>query len=63
MRKEVISSGNLEIYAEIALFFFIAAFVVILVRAVFMSKETVHELENMPLDDGVSTSPTEDSHD
>lgn len=63
MRKEVISSGNLEVFAEVALFFFIAAFAVILVRAVFMSKETVHELENMPLDDGLSTSPMEDSHD
>jgi len=62
MRKEVISSGNLEVFAEIALFFFVAAFAVILIRALLMPKETVQHLENMPLNDDVGVGPQENSH-
>lgn len=62
MRKEVISSGNLEVFAEIALFFFVAAFAVILIRALLMPKETVHQLENMPLNDDVGAGSQENSH-
>lgn len=62
MRKEVISSGNLEIFAEIALFFFVAAFAVILVRALLMPKETVQHLESMPLNDDVGFASKEDTH-
>lgn len=62
MRKEVISSGNLEVFAEIALFFFVAAFAVIVIRALLMSKETVHHLESMPLHDDVGAGSKEDAH-
>lgn len=63
MRKEVISSGNLEVFAEVALIFFIVAFAIILVRAVFMSKETVQHLQSMPLNDDVGPSLQEDVND
>lgn len=62
MRKEVISSGNLEVYAEIALFFFVAAFAIIVIRALLMSKETVDQLESMPLHDDVGAGFKEDAH-
>lgn len=62
MRKEVISSANLEIFAEIALFLFVAAFAVIVIRAWLMPKETVQHLESMPLNDDVGLASKEDVH-
>lgn len=52
MKQDVIGAANLDIFAQVALFLFVAAFVVIAVRAFMMSKKDVKEMEDMPLNDG-----------
>ncbi len=59
MRKEVMADANLAIYAEVALFIFVAVFIAIVIRAFFMSKDSIHQLERMPLDDGTIRSKDE----
>lgn len=52
MRQDVISAAQLQIFAEVALFLFVGAFIVIAIRAFLMSKETVGQFERIPLEDG-----------
>lgn len=60
MRKDVMADANLAIYAEVALFIFVTVFIAIALRAFFMSKDNVHQLERMPLDDGTITDSNKD---
>ena len=51
MKQDVIGAANLDLFAQVALFLFVAAFVVIVVRAFKMSKKEVKEMQDMPLND------------
>lgn len=62
MRQDVITAAQLQIFAEIALGIFVITFILIAVRAVLLSKETVGHLERMPLEDGTIVSAEEDGH-
>jgi len=52
MRQDVITAAQLQIFAEIALALFVLAFIVIVIQAIFMSKDSVMKMEQMPLEDG-----------
>lgn len=62
MKQDILSAAQLEIFAEIALFLFLAAFAVIVIRAWKMPKETIQELESMPLQHDTRTTHKEEFH-
>ncbi len=53
MRKEVIENAGLTAFAEIGLIIFVAVFLLIFLRAVFMKKDSVEHMGNLPLEDGM----------
>lgn len=62
MKQDVIGAAQLEIFAEIALFLFVLAFVVIVIRALTMSRDAVQEMEAMPLRDDTMMAHKEETH-
>lgn len=59
MRKDVMAGADLAVFAEVALFLFVLAFVAIAIRALLMNKDEVDHLERMPLDDGTTLATRE----
>lgn len=62
MKQDIIGGAQLQIFAEIALFLFVLAFAVIVIRALTMSREAVHEMETMPLRDDTLRAQKEEIH-
>ena len=54
MRRDVMEHSGLAYFAEIAIIIFFAAFVLILARAIFMSRSEANRMLHMPLDDGIA---------
>ena len=52
MERDVISDANLEVFAEWGLIIFVVVFILIIIRAIFMKKDRVEHMEQLPLDDG-----------
>ena len=52
MEREVIANSGMEHFAEIGLVIFVAVFVLIILRALFMNKEHSTQMGQMPLDGG-----------
>lgn len=52
MHKDVIANADMAIFAEIGLIIFLAAFLLIIARAIFMRKDRAQHLANLPLEDG-----------
>ncbi|AWV90678.1 hypothetical protein [Bradymonas sediminis] len=52
MKQDVIGAANLDIFALVALFLFVVAFIIIAIRAFTMSRQAVEEMQAMPMNDG-----------
>lgn len=52
MEREVIDNADLAHFAEIGLVIFVAVFVLIIVRVVFMKNDYSEKMKNIPLNDG-----------
>lgn len=50
MKREVMESSGLEIYAEIGLILFVLAFAFVIIRVLLFKDEEVEHLEKLPLD-------------
>lgn len=59
MRKDVMAGADLAVFAEVALFLFILAFVAIVIRALLMKKAEISQFERMPLEDGTISASRE----
>lgn len=60
MEKEVIDNADMAVFAEIGLVLFVVAFVLIIVRIVFMDDDHSEEMGHKPLDDGEQTDQPND---
>lgn len=54
MKRELMESSGLGIYAEIGIVIFVIVFIIILVRVLFMKKSEADELREIPLEDDIS---------
>ncbi len=52
MMREAMQNSGLEVFAEVGLALFVAAFLMMLVRVTFMTRHEVEHIQNLPLDDG-----------
>jgi|GEM_PF-6804394 len=59
MKQDVIGAANLEIFALVALFLFVLAFIIIAIRAFTMPPQAVEEMQAMPMNDGTFTDAEE----
>jgi FtsZ-interacting cell division protein ZipA len=59
MRRDVMENAGLEIFAEIGLIIFVIVFIAILLTAIFMRREKVEYLSNLPLSEGTERSEEE----
>ena len=50
MKREIMESAGLEIYAEIGLLLFVVAFVFVIARVLLLKNDEVEHLEKLPLD-------------
>ena len=51
MEREVIENSGMEHFAEIGLVIFVAVFILIILRAIFLDKDHSEKMGQMPLDD------------
>lgn len=55
MKREVMESAGLAIYAELGLILFVLAFLFTIVRVLLLKREEVEHLEKLPLDEDAPT--------
>ncbi len=55
MKREVMESAGLEIYAEIGLILFVLGFLFVLIRVLLLKDDEVEHLEKLPLDGDAAT--------
>lgn len=53
MRRDVMENAGLAIFAEIGLIIFVLTFAAIFLAAMFMRREKVDYLSNLPLEEGM----------
>lgn len=51
MKREVMESAGLEVFAEIGLILFLLGFVFAIIRVALLKRDEVEHLESLPLDD------------
>lgn len=54
MKRELMESAGLEIYAEIGIVIFVVVFILIIIRVVLMKRRDAEEMGEIPLEDDIS---------
>ena len=52
MKRDVMETAGLEMFAEIAIVIFFVTFTIIVIRALLMRKSKIEHAKNLPLDEG-----------
>lgn len=55
MKREVMESAGLEIFAEVGLVLFVIGFLAVLIRVALLKRDEVEHIESLPLDEGQGT--------
>lgn len=55
MKREVMESAGLEMFAEIGLVLFLLGFLFVIIRVVLLKSDEVEHLESLPLDEKPGT--------